>query len=144
MIKITWLKSTFVYLCAHKKPMLRYIATILLLVAFTTQTFHKVAIVLGYYTNTTTFAAKCENKARPQLRCKGKCQMMKKLEAEEKKEAQNPDLKADTKVEVLSSKSYFTTSIITISAVKTIYPATANSSACTGVARSIFHPPGLS
>lgn len=41
------------------------------------------------------------------MHCKGKCQMAKKMQQEEKKEQRLPDRKGDTKDVVLSSKSFF-------------------------------------
>jgi hypothetical protein len=78
----------------------------MLLVAFAMQTFQKSLIVIGYYANTTAFAKNCENKARPVIKCHGKCQMMKKLKAEEKKEAQSPERKSENKTEVLFSSQH--------------------------------------
>lgn len=89
--------------------MLKQITALILLLAFGFQTFSKAFIVVDYYTNTSLFAKNCENKDRPQLQCKGKCQMLKKLKQEEKKEEQNPDRKGEHKNEIpLSSKSFFT------------------------------------
>src|ERR1043165_5604310 len=89
--------------------MLKHIAAIFLLFAFAVQTFHQAVVVLDYYTNTASFARDCENKARPTMHCNGKCQMMKKLKEEEKKDQQNPERKAENKNEVTSSQSYFAT-----------------------------------
>lgn len=42
------------------------------------------------------------------MHCNGRCQMMKKLKQEDKKDQQNPDRKSDNKDEVVvSSKSFF-------------------------------------
>lgn len=79
-----------------------------MLLSLLLQTFQGFAIVGDYYLNTSAFAKNCINKARPQMHCNGKCQMMKKLKQEEKKSAQNPE-KNVNKNEVLSSKSFFTT-----------------------------------
>lgn len=53
--------------------------------------------MLDYYTNTASFAKNCINKARPMLHCNGKCQMMKKLQQEEKKEQQYPESRSGSK-----------------------------------------------
>lgn len=80
------------------------------LVAFCFQTFSKPFIIADYYANTAAYAKNCENKARPQMKCNGHCQMMKKLKAEEKKDAENPERKAESKAEItLSSKSFYAT-----------------------------------
>jgi hypothetical protein len=85
----------------------RYLTAIFLLFAFSAQTFQKAFIVLEYYTNTASFARNCENKALPKMHCNGRCQMMKKLKAEEKKEQQTPERKIENKTQTLSSKSFF-------------------------------------
>lgn len=42
------------------------------------------------------------------MHCNGKCQMMKKLKQEEKKDQQNPERKSENKNEIaLSSRSFF-------------------------------------
>jgi len=80
------------------------------LLAFATQTFNRAIIMFDYATNTAAYAKNCENKAKPQMHCNGKCQMMKKLKQEEQKDQQNPDRKAEHKNEILlSSKSFFPT-----------------------------------
>ena len=76
--------------------------------ALSAQVFSKATIIMDYYANTTAYSKKCENKARPGMHCKGKCQMMKKLKEEEKKEQETPGRKTELKIEVLSSRSFFT------------------------------------
>ena len=119
---------------------LKYTGFILLL-AFVAQTFSKTFIVAGYYANTAAYAKNCENKAKPKMNCNGKCQVMKKLQQEEKQDKQNPDRKTDNKEEVLSSKTFFTTLHCSIPAIKTLYPLLDGSKAAE-MPRSIFHPPG--
>ena len=75
--------------------MTRHILILVIMVAFAAQTFNRSVLVLNYYTNTAAFEKACENKPRPQLKCHGKCQLMKKLKAEEKKDRQNPERKAE-------------------------------------------------
>ena len=72
------------------------------------QTFYRAIIVFDYKTHTEFYAKKCENKAKPKLKCNGKCQMMKKLKQEDKKDRENPDRKAENKneISVLSSRSF--------------------------------------
>jgi hypothetical protein len=88
---------------------MKKLAAAILLVSFIFGSFGRTAIVVDYYTNTAAFAKNCINKSRPMLHCNGKCQMMKKLRQEEKKDDANPDRKTDNKNEVLSSKSFFAT-----------------------------------
>ena len=124
--------------------MLRVITILFLLSAFGLQTFYRVVIVADYYANKATFAQNCENKARPQLKCHGKCQMMKKLQEEEQKEQQNPERKMENKNEIVSASTRFaTTPPQTIFEPRIEYqelpvPGTVTRS------YAIFHPPAAS
>lgn len=59
-----------------------------LLALFFTQAFSQLFIIADYYHNTSQYAAVCENKAKPSMHCNGKCQMYKKINAEEKSDQQ--------------------------------------------------------
>lgn len=88
--------------------MIKKIATLFLLFAFAIHTFNRVVIVFGFYANQKTIAVTlCENKDKPILKCEGKCQLAKKLLAQQKKDQQNPDQKVEHKPEVLSSRSFY-------------------------------------
>jgi hypothetical protein len=89
--------------------MLRSLSIILIFIAFITQTFSRFVIQLDYYSNTASFEQNCENKTKPAMHCHGKCQMLKKLRAEEKKDQQNAERKPGYKNEVISSRSFFAT-----------------------------------
>jgi hypothetical protein len=86
--------------------MLRCIA-IFLILSFAAQTFSKAFVVIDYYTNKAVYEKSCINKMRPMMHCNGKCQMMKKLREQEKKEQQN-ERNGNFRFEVLSATSYFT------------------------------------
>ncbi len=121
--------------------MFKRITAILLLLAFSAQTFSSPFIMLDYYLNTAAFAKNCINKAKPKLHCKGKCQAMKKMREEEKKEQQNNERGNEYKVQqVLSSRSFFYPVIITVqSSVKIM--ANNNSVLPEDTYSAIFHPP---
>jgi hypothetical protein len=112
----------------------------IILVAFVIQTFSGQFIQLNYYLNTAAFAKNCENKARPKMHCNGKCQMMKKMQEEEKKDQQNTGSKTENKNEVLSSRSFFCSITVRLKIIQNIYSRNATLAA---VDRSIsvFHPP---
>lgn len=105
------------------------------------QTFSKSFVLFDYFANTAAYAKNCINKQKPKMNCNGKCQMMKKLKDEEKKDTQNPVRKGDFKEEVLSSRSFFTlvhsTSIVSINIGQDPFIADP-----INMPRSIFHPPG--
>jgi hypothetical protein len=75
---------------------LKLIAVFFILSFFTHQ-FGKLAIVADYYANTSQYAKNCINKSRPKLHCNGKCQMMKKIQEEEKKEKEDAEKKNENK-----------------------------------------------
>ncbi len=77
------------------------------LLAFFFQTFHKSFIVADYYANTSSYEVNCENKARPELQCHGKCQVVKQLAAEEKKDQQNPERRSENRSELICQASVF-------------------------------------
>lgn len=111
------------------------------LFAFAMQTFSKAVIVVDFYANQ-DFIAKnlCENKAKPQLNCCGKCQLKKKLNQEEKSDQQNPERKGENKNEVLSSKFYTPQVSAFYASVTTTYSILQIPS-ITDRASNIFRPP---
>lgn len=121
--------------------MFKQITAAVFLLCFMTQAFTGAAIVGSYYVNTADYAKNCINKARPKLHCNGKCQMMKKLKQEEKKDAQNPERKSNGRDEVLSSKSHF-------ASLSFLHPPIFTnhfyyrSFSTSDMAMDIFHPPG--
>lgn len=121
--------------------MFRYLVAILFFSGFAAQTFNRVFIVLDYYANTASFIKDCENKTKPAMHCNGKCGMMKKLNAEEKKEQQAPERKGENKAEVLSSASYFTTLQTTDFKNKTSYAVRHISITLYPWAFAVFRPP---
>lgn len=78
------------------------------------------------------------------LHCDGKCQLMKKIEAQQKKEQEQfPEMKLAAKAEIISSKSSFTLAAPLVGiAVQREYQ-----SGDTGVpvdrSSSFFHPPNI-
>jgi hypothetical protein len=121
--------------------MFKLIAAIFLLFAFTTQTFQQAVTVMNYYINTGSFSKNCMNKARPVLKCNGKCQMAKKIREEEKKSENNGELKGANKNENLYAVSYFTKAAFKITehlhAFSGDYTVSLPEERCT----HIFHPP---
>jgi hypothetical protein len=127
-----------------QKAMVRPIIATLFLIAFLGQTFNRAFIMLDYYTNTAAFAKNCENKARPMMHCNGKCQMMKKIKQEEKKDQENPERKAENKNEIVLSSKSFAPLLPKLSyleiTTKLQYPQAENGYSF-NPSNSIFHPP---
>jgi len=61
---------------------------------------------MSYYANPAAFAKSCVNKARPMMHCNGRCQVMKKIQEEERKEKEDLGRKAENKNEYWSSKTF--------------------------------------
>lgn len=129
-------KTVFVYLCC----VLRYLSAILLITAFAAQTFNGAFVKLSYIINPDAYAKNCINKAKPKLKCHGKCQVMKKMEEEEKKEQENQERKWENKITVLSSKSFFCN--IEFSAIPTVKATPVRyTPSVKDISLSVFHPP---
>ena len=125
------------------KLLYRRLTAFLILVAFLLQTFDGALIVIDYYANTAEYAAHCINKDKPQMHCNGKCQMIKKIQQEEKKDQNNPERKSDNKNEItLIAKSYFASVpplILTTESLKRVLLNPDYNS--TDASLDIFHPP---
>ncbi|MFM6924783.1 MAG: hypothetical protein ACKOU7_04720 [Ferruginibacter sp.] len=120
--------------------MFKKITASILLLAFVSQTFAGPFILLDYFVNTAAYAKNCINKARPKMHCNGKCQAMKKLEEQKKKDMQDSQRKAENKLPVLSSKSFFCSVKIISSEIKKRYPLQNVNHTC-DMALAVFHPP---
>jgi len=121
----------------------RYLTAWIFLAALIAQTFSSSFVVADYYTDTSRYAKNCVNKARPKMHCNGKCQMMKKLQEEEKKDQENPERKSENKNEViLSTKSFFATvptRFLINSKLKKLLPT--SDGYATDRSLDVFHPP---
>jgi hypothetical protein len=121
----------------------RHITAIIFFAAFLAQTFSRSFVLADYFANTAKYAKSCVNKARPKMHCNGKCQMMKKIQQEEKQDQENPDRKSDNKTElILSSKSFFAVlnNIHFTTYKKPLFQTEADGYTF-NCAFSIFHPP---
>lgn len=93
---------------AKKVLLFRQIIVSLILVSLLGQSLHRALIVTSYYTNTAAYLKNCINKTKPQLRCKGKCQLKKQLQEENAQDEQQPERRnGHTEEFCLSSKSFF-------------------------------------
>ncbi|MEO7049422.1 MAG: hypothetical protein ABI091_29225 [Ferruginibacter sp.] len=123
--------------------MFKKITATILLLAFAAQTFSAPFIRLSYYLNTEAYAKDCVNKAKKAMHCNGKCQVMKHIQEEGKKQTQDAENKVNNKTEVLSSKSFFYTigfsDIAFTQKVKNIE----RKSSLKDISYSFFHPPQL-
>ena len=82
-------------------------AACILIIVFVGQAFNQNLYYLDYVLKKAEYTNKCVNKSRPWMHCNGKCQMMKKLEEQEKKEhGQPPELRCASNCEVLPTEQY--------------------------------------
>lgn len=117
MARITLTRSFLHVLFSHifthilkSEVIYRQLSALMLFAAILAQTFSKSFVMADYYANTSKYAKICENKARPEMHCNGKCQMMKKLQQEEKKDQESPERKLENNTEIIvSTKSFFAT-----------------------------------
>lgn len=122
--------------------MLKQLTAAIFLLSFFAGNFSKTLIVADYFANTADYAKNCINKAIPKMHCNGKCQMMIKLKAEEKKENENTERKSNLQNEVISSKSFFTTTLsFTAQLLYTAPLAVTDNNSTVSMPRSCFHPP---
>jgi hypothetical protein len=121
----------------------RRIIALIFFVAFLAQTFSMTFVIADYFANTSKYAKNCVNKAKPKLHCNGKCQMMKKLQQEEKKDQESPERKSESKIEIILFAKSFYANTISPFKIRTksqkILPSSDGKS--TDRSFDIFHPP---
>lgn len=78
-----------------KSKVLKQLLSIVLLFAFLLQMSHRLIIIVDFKVNNEQYLQNCENKSRPEMACKGRCQMTKKVQEEEQKEQQLPETKLE-------------------------------------------------
>jgi hypothetical protein len=77
--------------------------SLIILCAFMLQALYSPFLLLHYYLNTASYEKNCINKAKKWMHCNGKCQLMKKILEQEKKEEKNSEMKFAGKTELISS-----------------------------------------
>ena len=124
--------------------MFKRITAAVLLLAFITGSFSKQLIMADYYLNRASYAKDCINKARPQMHCNGHCQVMKKMQEEEKKDQDNKERIESLKNQVISSRSFFP-ALSQINFTENIFsfPPTLDQHGLQSMPRSCFHPPSF-
>jgi hypothetical protein len=100
-------KEISFYLCVRIMVFRRLIASLLLLTILV-QTCDKLLIIADFYANQDYISRfLCENRARPEMHCCGKCVLRKKLAQQQKGNADNQERRAETGVQVVSSRTFF-------------------------------------
>jgi hypothetical protein len=120
------------------------LATLILLISFIGQTFNQGFYYISYLVDKADYIAKCENRARPEMKCNGKCQLMKKIiELEKKNQGPAPEMKLAEKTEVLSSKSWYTAYIPVYINITKQHFVIHNIGMPVDQSFSFFHPPSI-
>lgn len=105
------------------------------------QTFSKCFLVLDYQWNK-DYIAKwlCVNRDRPEMKCKGKCYLCKKLKADAKKDQENPERRMENQTEFISYWTAWQLIHPSPIVVRSQYPlfSERESARC---ANPFFHPP---
>lgn len=114
-----------------------------MIMVFAGQTFYHFIIYADYRINTQAFAQNCENKKRPQMHCNGKCQMMKRIGQNEKKDKELPTRKGEEKTLVLSSRSFYCNYKPLIYCTYKVDFLNLSSSKPIDYSSEIFHPPAF-
>lgn len=123
--------------------MFKVLTSIILILLLAAQTFKDGVIVLDYYANTSSFAKSCVNKDKPKLHCNGKCQMMKKLQEEERKSQQVPERRVENEISICVKSFFIIETLQPLKLVpeqKTFYRSKGHSA---NYNVEIFHPPKI-
>lgn len=103
------------------------------------QTFSKAFVMADFYLNRDAIAQElCENKDKPQLKCKGNCALKKELERENKKEI--PQQLQEVKTFINAER--FTIAPVVITPVKT-FGIVSNDNRIFKTSTAVFRPPGV-
>jgi hypothetical protein len=126
------------YLCSTLQKVFVYI----LVIALLGQTFGQGLCYVGYLVEKQEYIKRCVNKARPQMRCNGKCQLMKKMQEQQQQEqGPIPQLKLVEKTNVISSKSFFPIYVCDEVYVNANIPLLYSIGSPIDYSASLFHPP---
>jgi hypothetical protein len=113
----------------------KFIALILLL-SFASQTFSQVYYSFDYLIRKAAYEKNCVNKKQVKWECHGKCQLMKKMQEQEKNDA--PVLKFASKTEVVKDNQRFT---FTRPIINITYVTATIMGIPVSKHYSVFHPP---
>lgn len=121
--------------------MFKQITAVFLFLALLASTSRGLVIVSGYYANQAAFARFCENKAKPILKCNGKCQLAKKLQ--EGDQTPSREINALPWFDTISSRSFFGELQCPAAILVAAFTGRVTDGTPVDFARSIFHPPAM-
>jgi hypothetical protein len=120
---------------------MKLLAVPIFIIFLFTQTFSKWLIVAEFRLNQDFIANLCINRSKPKMHCNGKCQLMKKLAAEED---QNPTGNNPQAVKITGGLFFQKAPVIAVIGPIQEYPSYNRVFILYksgGEARSVFHPP---
>lgn len=120
----------------------KQITVFIFLASFVAHTIGNGFYIADYYLNTAKYAKNCVNKAKPKLKCNGKCQLMKKIREQEEKEKKSDEIELSARIELtLSDKNYFVIIDDRNAINNPIQPLYQNAIRLIDFSSSVFHPP---
>lgn len=120
----------------------KYFTVSIIIISLFAHSIGNIFFVADYYINPAKYEKNCINKSKPELKCNGKCQLMKKIQAEEKKEKQNAEKELANSIHItLYNKNYFVSVEEKEILHKTLQPEYNNTFKPNSFISSVFHPP---
>jgi len=83
----------------------------------------------------------CVNRDKPQMHCNGKCHLRKQLNAEDKKDQDNPERRAENKSEIFYADTHFINIVPSFRTITITHHTPLSIGTPTDAAAVIFHPP---
>jgi hypothetical protein len=124
--------------------MLKRLSVILFLFIMLAQTFSGYVLRADYIINISAYIEKCINREKPQLKCKGQCQLAKKMQQADDKDEGSASINAEIFNLVLSSRSYPPQLRFNIDPVEIQWIVLNANNIQRGHLRDVFQPPQLS
>ena len=119
---------------------MRLFASIILLIAFSAQSFSTWIIEANYYINRNYIAQNlCENKDKPNLHCCGKCFLKKQLKNQERQEQSPYAGKDKTEILLFTPAKSFVFNSYQVRLKREYHPY--HNSILVSFPHSVFHPP---
>lgn len=122
--------------------LLNRILLLLLLPAVLLQSIGAALLWVDYAVNTEAYASNCINKARPQLQCNGKCQLMLKIQQKEQQQQQQTAMENVPRFQPIVLQHYFFVYAFLSTPTQTLMPVLAAASLHRGFHQAPWHPPG--
>jgi hypothetical protein len=106
------------------------------------QTFSNGLVVMAFRANQGYIARNvCVNRYLPQMHCKGKCVLMKKMKEKQDSEQSRPDEKPEFSLIVISSRNFYSDHIPSIPVTRVLSNADSRPEKPVDVSISFFQPP---